>query len=57
MEVEGTKPRGLPWNRWRNGVKEDMIRFDLSWEVAQSQGNGEGKLSRLTLRGLKAGTM
>jgi len=57
MEVEGTKPRGLPWNMWRNGVKEDMIRFDLSWEVAQSQGNGEGKLSRLTLRGLKAGTM
>jgi len=57
MEVEGTKPRGLPWNRWRNGAKEDMIRFELSWEVAQSQGNGEGKLSRLTLRGLKAGTM
>jgi len=43
MEVKGTKPKGRLRTTWKDGIKEDMKKFDLSWEDVQSWRNGEGK--------------
>jgi len=44
LEVEGTTPRGRPRKTWWDGVKEDIKRFGLSREGAQSWGKWRKKI-------------